>query len=358
MRLLFWRFFLVFWATLLIAIFLVKLTLSPEQHLPFPPPHLINTSPDIAMPLPDFQNLPFWRRPLFHFAMIIISSILFSAILAKHIVTPIRQLKKALAELAQNRWQTQLGTELTGRRDEFGSVSTKFNLMASQAAEAIASQQRLLHDVSHELRSPLARMQILAGLATQSPNDTSLLRRIESEVTKIDSLVNDILTFSRLDYGNIQARFVNVDVMELVSSICDDALLEARSSNKNLWVHLNSVEEVSADPALLYSAIENAIRNAIKYTPEQTEVNVHLHQKENTILLQVCDQGPGVPASDLPHLFSPFFRSKSNHNGIGLGLSIAKRAIEVNGGSIHAENIFKQGVVSGFYVLITLPVKR
>ena len=130
------------------------------------------------MPLPDFQNLPFWRRPLFHFAMIIISSILFSAILAKHIVTPIRQLKKALAELAQNRWQTQLGTELTGRRDEFGSVSTKFNLMASQAAEAIASQQRLLHDVSHELRSPLARMQILAGLATQSPNDTSLLRRI------------------------------------------------------------------------------------------------------------------------------------------------------------------------------------
>ena len=356
MQRLFWRFFLVFWATLIMAILLVRLTFVWQDDLQMRPPEFGPKPPsefsaprDHAPPPP-----PFWRRPWLHLLLLLGASILFSWLLARYISAPVQQLKQALAGLANNKWQTQLGTSLTSRRDEFGSLGKNFNLMAGQAAEAIASQRRLLHDVSHELRSPLARIQILTGLAGQSPTDaTIVLQKIEQEVTKLDLLVAKILTFSRLEDGTAEPEHIEIDVAELVESICEDAKLEATAGHKSLWLQLNPVSHISGDPELLYSAIENVIRNAIKYTPEYSEVSVSLQQKGAQIYLQISDQGPGVAPQHLSRLFTPFFRAHSSHTGIGLGLSIAKRVIEACNGTISAKNIMHNGKIAGFNVAIT-----
>lgn len=359
MQRLFWRFFLVFWATLLLAIMLVRLTFvwqdDPRMRPPafsMQPPHAALNIPPERMPAP-----PFWRRPLLHLLLLLSASIVFSWLLARYIARPVQQLKLALAGLASNRWQTQLGPELTSRRDEFGSLSTHFNLMATQAAEAIASQRRLLHDVSHELRSPLARIQILTGLAGQSPADAELMiAKIEQEVTKLDLLVAKILTFSKLEDGTAEPEHIDVDLAELVESICEDARLEASASQKSLWLQLSPVAVIKGDPSLLYSAIENVIRNAVKYTPPYSEVSVSLQQHGQQLSLQVCDQGPGVAEQHLARLFTPFFRAHSSHNGIGLGLSIAKRVIEACDGTISVSNIEHNNAICGFKVVITFSV--
>lgn len=316
------------------------------------PPHAELNMPPERMPPP-----PFWRRPWLHLLLLLSASIVFSWLLARYIARPVQQLKQALAGLASNKWQTQLGPELTARRDEFGSLSTNFNKMAAQAAEAIASQRRLLHDVSHELRSPLARIQILSGLAGQSPADAELMvAKIEQEVTKLDLLVAKILTFSKLEDGTAEPEHIDVDLAELVESICEDARLEAGASQKSLWLQLSPVASIKGDPSLLYSAIENVIRNAVKYTPAYSEVSVSLQQHGQQLSLQVCDQGPGVPEQHLDRLFTPFFRAHSSHNGIGLGLSIAKRVIEACGGSITVNNIVHNSAIAGFKVVITFSV--
>lgn len=358
MQRLFWRFFLVFWATLLMAIMLVRLTFVWQDDLHMRPPGFTMQPPhaELNMP-PERMPPPFWRRPWLHLLLLLSASVVFSWLLARYIARPVQQLKQALAGLASNKWQTQLGPELTARRDEFGSLSTNFNKMAAQAAEAIASQRRLLHDVSHELRSPLARIQILSGLAGQSPADTELLiPKIEQEVTKLDLLVAKILTFSKLEDGTAEPEHIDVDLTDLVESICEDARLEAGASQKSLWLQLSPVANIKGDPSLLYSAIENVIRNAVKYTPAYSEVSVSLQQHGQQLSLQVCDQGPGVPEQHLDRLFTPFFRAHSSHNGIGLGLSIAKRVIEACEGSITVNNIVHNGAIAGFKVVITFSV--
>ena len=356
MQRLFWRFFLVFWATLLMAIMLVRLTFVWQDDLHMRPPGFTMQPPhaELNMPPERMPPPPFWRRPWLHLLLLLSASVVFSWLLARYIARPVQQLKQALAGLASNKWQTQLGPELTARRDEFGSLSTNFNKMAAQAAEAIASQRRLLHDVSHELRSPLARIQILSGLAGQSPADAELLiPKIEQEVTKLDLLVAKILTFSKLEDGTAEPEHIDVDLTDLVESICEDARLEAGASQKSLWLQLSPVANIKGDPSLLYSAIENVIRNAVKYTPAYSEVSVSLQQHGQQLSLQVCDQGPGVPEQHLDRLFTPFFRAHSSHNGIGLGLSIAKRVIEACEGSITVNNIVHNGAIAGFKVVIT-----
>lgn len=365
MQHLFWRFFLLFWASLLVTMLLVRLTFSlqtdgepgPDAR-PFanagPPPFAerrLGPRPE-HLPAP-----PFWRRPAMHLAFLLIASVLFSWRLAHYITRPVRTLQQALDNLAQQQWQTQLGAPLTQRRDEFGKLSRSFNLMAAQAAEAIASQRRLLHDVSHELRSPLARLQLLTGLAAQTtPTPADTLERIEQEATKLDKLVHDILMFSQLDSGMRNSTPVKVELAEMLGSICDDAKLEADAGNKTLWLQLDPVAPILADPSLLYCAIENIVRNAVKYTAPYTEVSITLRQHADDIRLQVQDQGPGVPEDQLPKLFTPFFRAHSTHHGIGLGLSITKRAIEQCNGSISVRNMMHDNNITGFCVTLNFRV--
>ncbi len=231
--------------------------------------------------------------------------------------------------------------------------------MAQNVDAAVTSQRRLLHDVSHELRSPLARLQILAGLAKQSAASAAYAApRMEQETQKLENLVEEILTFSKLDSGVTTVQAIAVNIADLLSSICEDAQLEASEQQKVVKLTIESEHTVLADPALVYRALENVIRNAVKFTRPATEVLVKLYVEGEALNIMVEDHGPGVPTAQLSKLFSPFFKAHSTHSGIGLGLSIAKRAVEHCGGNIKAENRVTAQQIIGFAVCLSFPLRQ
>ncbi len=335
--------------------------LSPRDHIAMGPAGQAK-GPDIgsgpAIPGLPPPRPPFWFHPLFLLAAVIVTSMAASLGLAWYFAAPVRQLKAALSELPQQQWQTQLSSDMTGRRDEFGALARSFNQMAQQVYQAIVSQRRLLHDVSHELRSPLARLQLLTGLVRQHPADLdAALDKIEAEAARLDQLVGEILTFSRLESGEVTPRLEAVPVHELLDSICADATLEAESRQQLLVLANNPPVIVDADAELLYRALENVVRNAIKYAGSGAVIRVDSRSVAGELCIQIADNGPGVAPELLPLLFNPFFRADKQHDGVGLGLSIALRAIDACGGRIQAENLWQTDRITraGLQVEICLP---
>lgn len=317
------------------------------------PPPGMPVKPTLAMP-------PVWFHPAFLLAAILLTSLSVSLWLAWYFASPVRQLKRALQSLASDQWLTQLGPKVTGRRDEFGAVARSFNDMAKSVEQAISGQRRLLHDVSHEFRSPLARLQILVGLARQTPSESAMvLDKVEAETQKLNALVEEILTYSRLEIGAAAVKLQPVDLLELLESVAEDGRLEALSQQKQLRVKADTTVWVQADPDLLYRALENLIRNAIKFTPALTQVTIELQQHEQQVQICISDQGPGVAHDDLAKLFTPFFRAQSKKDGVGLGLSIAKRAVESCDGELKLHNLYAaSGIVCGFQAVISLPLQQ
>ncbi|RVU31953.1 HAMP domain-containing protein [Rheinheimera riviphila] len=301
---------------------------------------------------------PFWFHPSFILISIVLTSMASSLVLAWYFASPVRQLRQALGALPKEQWRTQLSGKITSRKDEFGELARSFNLMAQSVYLAILSQRRLLHDVSHELRSPLARLQILIGLARQTPSEQeSALAKVETEAARLDELVGEILTFSRLESGEVNFQLQEVDLTELLESICDDGQLEAAAQHKHLQLAELPQILVSADAELLYRALENVIRNAIKYTAEDSLVLVRALVLDQSVRVLVDDDGCGLPPEQLPLIFNPFFRSHSTGSGVGLGLSIAQRAISACGGTINAENrLNAAGERCGLRISIELPL--
>ncbi len=304
------------------------------------------------------QSPPFWFHPSFIFISIVLTSMGASLLLAWYFAAPVRQLRQALSALPKEQWRTQLSGNITSRKDEFGGLARSFNQMAQSVYLAILSQRRLLHDVSHELRSPLARLQILIGLARQTPADQdAALVKVEAEAARLDQLVGEILTFSRLESGEVSFQLQEVDLTELLESICDDGQLEAAAQHKHLQLAELPKIVVYADAELIYRALENVIRNAIKYTAADSLVLVRAVVLDHKVRVLVDDDGAGLPAEQLPLIFNPFFRSHSSGDGVGLGLSIAQRAIKACGGSISAENRFQNnGERCGLRICIELPL--
>jgi len=301
---------------------------------------------------------PFWFHPSFILFSIVLTSMASSLVLAWYFAAPVRQLRQALSALPKEQWRTQLSGRITNRKDEFGELARSFNLMAQSVYLAILSQRRLLHDVSHELRSPLARLQILIGLARQTPAEQEqALARVETEAARLDQLVGEILTFSRLESGEVNFVLQDVDLTELLESICEDGQLEAAAQHKQVQLAELPDIQVRADAELLYRALENVIRNAIKYTAEDSLVLVRAQVHPDKVEVLVDDDGLGLPTDQLPLIFNPFFRSHSSGDGVGLGLSIAQRAIKACGGRISAENrVDAAGQRCGLRIRILLPL--
>jgi two-component system sensor histidine kinase CpxA len=232
--------------------------------------------------------------------------------------------------------------------------------MAAQIQTLMASQQRLLSDISHELRSPLARLSVALGLARRSASleTASALNRIERETQRLNELIAGLLQLARMESGSekIPREVVNLDL--LLKDVAADANFEARSRNRGVRVAVNTPCQVQGNPELLRSAIENVVRNAINYTPENTEVVATLTCEDNasSAVVRVCDQGPGVPESALANIFQPFYRVEAARDrstgGTGLGLSITDRAIRGHGGSVQAQNV----PGSGLQIELHLPV--
>jgi two-component system sensor histidine kinase CpxA len=207
----------------------------------------------------------------------------------------------------------------------------------------------LLNDISHELRSPLARLNVALGLARQrsGPESASMLERIELEASRLNELIGRLLTLARIEEGQQSVAQTPVPLDELVTNIAEDAEFEAQARR----CHVRSVTApgdwlVAGDGSLLHSAIENVVRNAIRYTREGTTVEVRLERDETSggaeSVIRITDCGPGVPPDALEKLFQPFYRLDDARGrqtgGVGLGLAIAERAIRFHGGRVAATN--------------------
>ena len=286
----------------------------------------------------------------------VLASLACSALLAWYLAKPIKNLRWALAAVSAGNLDTRIGPRMGRRRDEIADLGRDFDHMAQQLQSLVGAQRRLLHDVSHELRSPIARLEAAVGLARQQPEHLDdWLARIEREGARLDALVGELLTLSRLESGiGVQADDY-VDLHDLVGEIADDAQFEAAASGRRVAFTSAGEIIVRARAELLRRAVENVIRNAVKYAPAGTVVDVELAAPDHSrrARLTVSDRGPGIPDSDLGAVFEPFFRGAGtdSRSGYGLGLAIARRAVEAHGGSIRAVN--REG--GGLRVAIELP---
>jgi two-component system OmpR family sensor kinase len=282
------------------------------------------------------------------------ASLAVSAALAWYLSRPIRSLRWAFRSAAEGRLDTRVRPLIRGRRDEIADLGDDFDQMAQQLQKLVASQRRLLHDVSHELRSPLARLQAAIGLVRQSPEKLEAsLERIEREVSRLDDLVGEVLTLARLESGAPGVAAQVIDLAELVADVAEDARFEAQALGRHLT--LKSVDEarVRGSAELLHRAVENVVRNAVKYTAEATAVELELRTGDGKARITVADRGPGIAPEELERIFEPFYRSSGDTaKGFGLGLAIAQRAVVSHGGAIRAAA--RQG--GGLVVEIELPL--
>jgi signal transduction histidine kinase len=270
------------------------------------------------------------------------ASIVTALLLAGYVAKPIRILRTAFEAAASGDLDRRIAPQLGARHDELADLGRDFDRMAARLKASMEGQRRLLHDVSHELRSPLARLQAAAGLILQNPDQLeAMITRIEEEIARIDRLVGELLTLSRIEAGNLIAVEEHVDMRDLVRDIVHDANFEAQAHQREvIWDDRGSAT-VQGRPELLHSAIENVVRNALKHAPESRIVRVEtsVDAAERQYTLRVLDDGRGTPEDELPDLFTPFFRgSRARPDGYGLGLAIARRSIEACGGTIRANN--------------------
>src|ERR1041385_2144122 len=289
---------------------------AAERYLPSPPLEGEPRRPRRPAPPP-----PPWELAL----IVGIASFAVSGLLAWYLSRPIRALRWAFGAAAEGRLETRARPPLQGRRDEIADLGDDFDRMAEQLQGLVAAQRRLMHDVSHELRSPLARLQAAIGLARQNPDKLEAsLERIEREATRLDELLGEALTLARLESGAPEAAVETVDLADLVADVAEDARFEAQALGRGLA--LRSVANLLArgHSALLHRAVENIVRNVVKYTAAGTEVELDLHMAGARAAFVVSDRGPGIPPAELERVFEPFYRiSGDTVKGFGLGLAIA-----------------------------------
>lgn len=293
--------------------------------------------------------LPFWPRIWWaQFIAVLLPAGIFCYLLARYLSSPVVKLRAATQQLAAGDLSARVGAASGRRRDELADLGRDFDIMAERIQSLMDSQQRLLHDISHELRSPLARLKIALELARQSDGAEAewALDRIEREADRLNELIGQLLTIARLDSNSQLADSAPVDLKRLVEEVVIDADFEARSHNRAVSVITSQQCLTSGNEQLLRSAIENVVRNAVSYTAEATEVEVSLRcegeGEHRRAVISVLDQGAGVPQAALADIFRPFYRVADARDrqsgGMGLGLSISQRAVEFHGGTVAARN--------------------
>jgi two-component system, OmpR family, sensor kinase len=376
---LFWKFLLFIWLAQLVGIvgvgayFWYERNQAPQfaEGPPFdrppdderrpPPPPRFGDAPQLERPADgEMRQAPprNHRRdrglpaaPLLSGLMV---SLLSALALAWYFARPIRQLRHAFEAAAGGDLGVRIGDGMGGRRDELADLGRDFDHMTERLGLLVDGQKRLLHDVSHEMRSPLARLQAAIGLARQQPEHfDETLTRIEREGERLDALVDELLTLSRLQAG-VAGEREDVDMQELLEGIVEDARFEGAARQVNVELSATGLPTVRANPALLHRAIENVVRNALHHSPPGGVVQVTGHAEGNRLRLSITDQGPGVPAEALEKIFQPFYRGggKTSGGGYGLGLAIAERVIAAVDGQIRA----KIADAGGLVVDIDLPV--
>ncbi|OJW10908.1 MAG: hypothetical protein BGO49_25715 [Planctomycetales bacterium 71-10] len=322
----------------------------PRPHGPGPP---VLVSPPTAegyrfaaMPRMRFD----WRQSLPYYLWIPLMVLGLLYALAVHLVRPLRRLQRALDAFGRGGLATRIGST---RRDEIGQLARTFDEMAHRIESLLASERRLIQDVSHELRSPLTRLGLAVRLGRGGDREAAM-GRIKKEADRLSALVDELLRLNSAEEDPHARRRDPVALDELLEDVVDDCAVEAEAKGcrVDLWVDAPAV--VAGDPELIRRAVENVLRNAVRHAPEGTAVDVSLRSDASLATVAVRDHGEGVPQEHLEDILKPFFRIQDDRSrasgGVGLGLAIARRAVELHGGAIAASS-----ARPGLLVSIRLP---
>ena len=278
-------------------------------------------------------------------------------LLARHITRPLVALRGVAGRMADGQLDARAGGAFKARRDEIGALGRDFDVMADRVSALVASDRQLFADVSHELRSPLARLMVAAGLARRHATEIGAgaaplaahLDRIEHEASRIDQLLGQSLTLARIDSGVDAGPREMFDLTNLVQQVAADADYEARGSNRRVAMGRADGCQMAGVAELVRSAVENVVRNAVRHTAPGTSVQVDLERTRQpdsaAAHIYVSDHGPGIPAGRIADMFLPFKRGDGRTgDGAGLGLAIAERVVMMHGGSIRALNLPDDGL--------------
>lgn len=304
-----------------------------------------------------FQAPPFLTtRLMLQILAVVLTAGLVCYALASYLSSPIQKLRRATRRLADGDLAVRVTPEISNRADDLAFLAHDFDDMAARIETLIESEKRLTRDISHELRSPLARLKVALELVrSKAPAEAEpLLERIDSESDRLNELIGQILTLSKLETGSGEFQRGEVNLRKTVESIAEDAQFEAAARNRAVKVVSADDVKVPGSEQLIRRAVENVLRNAVNYTAEDSQVSVSLRRDNGDAVVEIEDRGPGVPEEDLQKLFKPFFRigeaRDRKSGGTGLGLAIAERAVANHKGKIFAEN-----TGAGLKVTIRLP---
>jgi two-component system sensor histidine kinase CpxA len=272
--------------------------------------------------------------------------------LAARIASPLRDLTRAVERFGSGDLSARVHSR---RHDEIGELSAAFDRMAERIGTLLTAERRLLQDVSHELRTPLARMTFAADLARTAPDREAAVARLKKEIHRLTSLVGALIEATRAEGEPSAMTRENILVNALLNQVAEDCRLEAEAHGCRMAIEEDDQTIVLGDPELLRRAFENVLRNAIRYSPEGAAINIGISATRNLARISVRDYGQGVPEEALKKIFEPFFRVDDSRasatGGVGLGLTIADRAIKLQEGRIWAENVHP-----GLKVLFEIPL--
>jgi signal transduction histidine kinase len=276
--------------------------------------------------------------------------------LARYLIRPVVSLREGLSALAQGRFDIRIGDQMEGREDEVTALAHDFDRSASRLQQLQDSQQRLFQDVSHELRSPLSRLQAALGVVRQNPARIDpMIERMGREIERLDDLIGEILTLARLaNHSEAMLDVQKLDVMDLLNAIVSDAAFEGQARGIEIAADTPDAFVAEVNGELIYRALENVIRNALKYTADHSLITITGTIIADKLRLTVNDQGPGMPADDIEAMFRPFFRGGNavEQDGHGLGLAITRQAVERHGGQVSA------AAASGGGLAVTIEIPR
>jgi two-component system sensor histidine kinase CpxA len=289
------------------------------------------------------------------FLLAVVCSGLVSYVLARSLTAPVVRLRTATRQLAAGDLSARAGGAGSRRKDELAELVRDFDTMAERLENLVNAQAHLLNDISHELRSPLARLNVALGLARQrtGPEAQAALERIDLEAARLNELIGRLLTIARLEGGEEAMQKFPIALEELVQEVAKDADFEAQARDCRVEAIIVDDCMVMGDPSLLHSALENVMRNATRYTRPGSAVEVRLERGQGTrgpaAVVRVADSGPGVPDEALDKLFRPFYRIDDARGrqtgGVGLGLAITDRAVRLHGGTVRAANRAEGGLI-------------
>jgi signal transduction histidine kinase len=286
-----------------------------------------------------------------YYLWILLVVVLLGYALAVHLARPLRRLRVAVDQFGRGELATRIGSN---RPDEIGELARAFDRMAGRIETLMAAERRLLQDVSHELRSPLARLGYAIELGRTGGDPALALDRIKRDVDRLSNLVGELLQLTTAEGDPLARVAKRVSLDELLRDLADDCDLEAKAKGCRLVAAIDGPASLLGDRELLRRAVENVLRNAIRHSPEGTDIELDLRARPGLATITVRDRGTGVPDEALEWIFNPFFRVDDDRSrssgGVGLGLAIARRAIELHRGRIEAQN-----AGPGLRVVIELP---